>query len=54
MIEILLVPKEKIAANGDYNLSAERYRVNGVALTVFPFRSIKEIAAEVQAGFASG
>ena len=50
----LIVEKEKIAANGDYNLSGERYRVNGAALTVFPFRSIKEIAAEVQAGFASG
>jgi len=28
--------------------------VNAAALTAFPFRSIKEIAAEVQAGFASG
>ncbi len=26
----LIVPKEKIAANGDYNLSGERYRENGV------------------------
>jgi type I restriction enzyme M protein len=50
----IIVPKEKITANGDYNLSGERYRVNGAVLTVFPFRSIKEIAAEVQAGFASG
>ena len=25
----LIVPKEKIAANGDYNLSGERYRENG-------------------------
>jgi type I restriction enzyme M protein len=50
----LIVLKEKIAANGDYNLSGERYRVNADALTTFPFRSIKEIAIEVQAGFASG
>ena len=25
----LIVPKEKIAANGDYNLSGERYREGG-------------------------
>src|ERR1035437_25721 len=41
----MIVPKKKIAANGGYNLSGERYRVNGAVLTVFPFRSIKEIAA---------
>ena len=50
----LVVPKEKIAANGDYNLSGERYRENGAALTAFPFRPIREIAVEVRAGFASG
>ena len=50
----LVAAKERIAANGEFNLSGERYRVARVALTVFPFRSIKEIAVEVQAGFASG
>lgn len=50
----LIVPKEKIAANGDYNLSGERYRENGKALTVFPFRPIKDIAIDLRAGFASG
>ena len=50
----LIVPKSKIAANGDYNLSGERYRENGAALTAFPFRPIKDIAIEVCAGFASG
>ncbi len=50
----LVVPKERIAANGDYNLSGERYRENGTALTVFPFRSIKDIAIDLRAGFASG
>ena len=29
----LIVPKEKINANGDYNLSGERYRENGTAQT---------------------
>ena len=50
----LIVPKEKIAANGDYNLSGERYRENAAALTAFPFRTIKDVAVEVRAGFASG
>ncbi|MBX7236967.1 MAG: N-6 DNA methylase, partial [Caldilineales bacterium] len=50
----LVVPKEKIAANGDYNLSGERYRENGVALTKFPFRAINDVALDLRAGFASG
>jgi type I restriction enzyme M protein len=50
----LVVPKEKIAANGDYNLSGERYRENGMPLTKFPFRAIKDIALDLHAGFASG
>ena len=50
----LVVPKAKIAANGDYNLSGERYRESGAALTAFPFRPIKDIAVEIRAGFASG
>jgi type I restriction enzyme M protein len=32
-----IVPKEKIAANGDYNLSAERYREGVVAVSSWPF-----------------
>ncbi len=31
----LIVPKEKIAANGDYNLSGERYREGVVSTTTF-------------------
>ncbi len=31
----LVVPKEKIAANGDYNLSGERYRVGGAISTTY-------------------
>jgi type I restriction enzyme M protein len=33
----LIVPKSKIAANGDYNLSAERYREGVVAVSSWPF-----------------
>ena len=50
----LIVAKEKIAANGDYNLSGERFRENGAALMAFPYRTIKDIAVGVRAGFASG
>ncbi len=32
----LIVPKEKIAANGDYNLSGERYRENSQRASQFP------------------
>ncbi len=50
----LIVTKERIAANGDYNLSAERYREGCGALTTFVFRPVGEIAEEIKAGFASG
>jgi len=50
----LIVPKEKIAANGDYNLSGERYRERSSTLTAFEFHSIGEITEEIKAGFASG
>jgi len=50
----LVVAKEKIAANGDHNLSGERYRESGTATTMFQFRAIKDVAVEVRAGFASG
>ena len=33
----LIVPKEKLAANGDYNLSGERYRDGVVAVSSWPF-----------------
>jgi type I restriction enzyme M protein len=32
----LVVPKEKIEANGDYNLSGERYRISASKRTTFP------------------
>lgn len=39
----LIVPKEKIAANGDYNLSGERYRENGTQTHIFPLVSIADV-----------
>lgn len=50
----IIVSKEKIATNGDYNLSGERYREGSGAPTTFVFRSIGDIADEIKAGFASG
>ena len=38
----LIVPKEKIAANGEYNLSGERYRVNGSRIHAFPLVALGE------------
>ncbi|MDX2176444.1 MAG: N-6 DNA methylase [Candidatus Sumerlaeia bacterium] len=53
-ISSLIIPKEKIAANGDYNLSGERYREGSSALRTFSFIAIGEIAQEIKAGFACG
>jgi len=38
----ILVPKEKIAANGDYNLSGERYREGAASNHSFPIVSLGE------------
>ena len=46
----LTVEKEKIAANGDYNLSGERYRENGVRASSYPLVAIQDVA-EVASGF---
>jgi type I restriction enzyme M protein len=45
----LIVPKEKIAANGDYNLSGERYREGTARATRYPIVQLGEVA-EVVAG----
>jgi type I restriction enzyme M protein len=45
----LIVPKEKIAANGDYNLSGERYREGAARATRYPIVQLGEVA-EVVAG----
>ena len=43
----LLVPKSRIAANGDYNLTAERYRdVGSTTGRVFPMAKIGELVEE--------
>mgnify|MGYP000484971671 CR=1 FL=1 len=39
----LIVPKEKIAANGDYNLSGERYREGNAMRSAFPLRRFEEV-----------
>lgn len=39
----LIVPKEKITVNGDYNLSGERYRENGVRMHAFPLVTLGEV-----------
>jgi type I restriction enzyme M protein len=38
-----IVPKEKIAANGDYNLSGERYRESGTKTNIFPLVKLSEV-----------
>jgi type I restriction enzyme M protein len=39
----LIVEKEKIAANGDYNLSGERYREGSVRHSAFPLRQFEDV-----------
>jgi type I restriction enzyme M protein len=39
----LVVPKEKIAENDDYNLSGERYRENGTRTHAFPLVPLGEV-----------
>jgi type I restriction enzyme M protein len=46
----LIVAKEKIAANGDYNLSGERYREGNTRASSYPLVAIQEVA-EVASGF---
>jgi type I restriction enzyme M protein len=38
-----IVPKEKIAASGDYNLSGERYREGAVAVSSWPFVPVGDV-----------
>jgi type I restriction enzyme M protein len=39
----LIVAKEKVAANGEYNLSGERYRENGIRSAKYPMIPIGEV-----------
>jgi type I restriction enzyme M protein len=43
-----IVPKEKIAANGDYNLSGERYREGAVSSSSFPSVELGEVCELVR------
>lgn len=43
----LIMPKEKIAENGDYNLSGERYREGVVQSTQFPWRSVESLVETI-------
>jgi type I restriction enzyme M protein len=42
-----IVSKEKLAANGDYNLSGERYREGAVQSSVFPWRTIESLISTI-------
>lgn len=44
----IIVPKEKIAENGDYNLSAERYKEGVTGQTLFPKVPLGEVAEFVR------
>ena len=44
----LIVPKEKIAANGDYNLSGERYREGAVSSSSFPSVALGDVCELVR------
>lgn len=45
-----IVPKEKIAANGDYNLSGERYRKTSRGENAFPLVRLAEICDSILTG----
>ena len=42
-----IVLKEKIAANGDYNLSGERYREGAAQSTHFPWRTVESLVETI-------
>ena len=49
----LLVSKERIAANGDYNLSGERYRESVVATSTWPMIALGEVTKRISGGTPS-
>ena len=49
----LIVEKEKIAANGDYNLSGERYRENSVRSSRFSIVPLGEVADIIAGQFTA-
>ncbi|MBP9603296.1 MAG: restriction endonuclease subunit S, partial [Chromatiaceae bacterium] len=40
-----IVPKEKIAANGDYNLSGERYREGAISSNIYPLLPLSDFCS---------
>lgn len=46
----LIVPKEKIAANGDYNLSGERYREINLSNASFPRVRLSDVCERIMDG----
>jgi type I restriction enzyme M protein len=46
----LIVAKEKIAANGDYNLSGERYREGAATASAFPLVPLDEVFTRIGNG----
>ncbi len=46
----LIVPKEKIAANGDYNLSGERFREGAANLSTFQLVRLEEVFTKIGNG----
>jgi type I restriction enzyme M protein len=46
----LIVEKDKVAANAEYNLSGERYRVGSEKQTTFPRAPLKEVCAFITDG----
>jgi type I restriction enzyme M protein len=48
---VLIVPKSRIAANGDYNLSGERYREGNVINNFFPIVELGEVC-KIKGGYA--
>ena len=49
----LIIEKEKIAADGEYNLSGERYRESD-DISDWPMVALGEIAEDIKTGFACG
>ncbi|NLV45029.1 MAG: N-6 DNA methylase [Candidatus Hydrogenedentes bacterium] len=52
-VDYLIVPKEKIAANGDYNLSGERYRENDARASHYPIVTLGEVCELIGGGTPS-
>ena len=46
----IIVEKEKVAADGDYNLSGERFRVNVASISEWPMAKLGEVFASIRNG----